>query len=253
MRSERKPEGSSAGDDRIEVTRAEQLPLRTDPVPRDLPDVFHEDGWFRTMAEALARDLKADLARYKIADPGILKGFRRTLAQVAWYMRGRDEVLGHLDAAAALETKPGPRVATGLLERAILTSGGQRDPEALRRELRTRSTAIPPEAQAELKTLRGRLEIATAALALGDVRARIGPVAEAGAVSRELAQSLVGARHYLDVVEPLPGRRRAAAPAGGGGAEGSDRHLRRTEARHPGRGRGGVHQLRRGRRLRQWV
>jgi subtilisin family serine protease len=193
--------------DRIPVTKAEDLPRHTYPVPETAARLLEEDAQFAALAARLAADLRGDLDRYDIRDRATLKQFYSTLGSLALLDGRYDVALAYADSVRAIEDKPALRALAGTLERALAAAaqGTPADHEQrFRAAFREEIEALPFEVvQAELKSQKGRLEFIAPGILLGAVQTMVEPAARSGEISRELAQMIVDARIYLRVVHPV--------------------------------------------------
>lgn len=191
---------------RIPVVRADDLPRHTYPVTT-VTALLQEAAPFRALAGKLEADLRADFAKYEIRDRATLKSYYTTLGRLA-LLRGADPAaLAYQDSVRSAEDKPALKLVGGLLERSLITARrgaperlADRFPAVLRREV----SSLPYAAvQAELRALKGNYELASPDLARGYLETMVGPAAQSGEISRELAQLVVEIRTSQDLLFPL--------------------------------------------------
>jgi hypothetical protein len=176
---------------RTRIETADQLPRHEYPVPESATALVEDDAQFAALATQLEADLEADLARYQIGDRATLKDYYGTLASLALIDGRHNEALAWMDSVRAIEDKPALKALAGTFERAFAESA--KNPEGERTSAfadayRAEITALPyEEVQAELRMLKGIAEMSAQNTLLGYVQAQVGPAAESGEISRELA------------------------------------------------------------------
>jgi subtilisin family serine protease len=193
---------------RIKVDRSDQLPRHVYPVTTTAIALLQDDKQFEVLAQHLEQDLRADLAAYDIQDRATLKSFYGTLANLALERSDYETAVAYQDSIRAIEDKPGLRLSTGLMERAMAVAGREShnglDTVRLRAALRSQIAALPyRQVQAELAGMKARLEMVTPNMVLGSVQAEIEPSARNGSISRELAQRLVELRVRINRIIPV--------------------------------------------------
>ena len=192
---------------RVRIENADQLPRHTYPVPETATALVEDDTQFAALVEKLEADLKADLTKYEIGDRATLKEYYDTLGSLALIAGDHATALTYFDSVRAIEDKPALKALTGTLERALAATAGAPGDQrasvfeaAYRKEIR----ALPYDVvQAELKSQKGIAEMSSPGMALGWIQGKVGPAAESGEISRELANHVVGARRYLEVIRPV--------------------------------------------------
>jgi hypothetical protein len=194
------------GDAKIPVESADQLPRHSYPVPESASALVMDSDQFADLAERLAGDLQADLARYEIGDRATLKEYWGTLGSLALIRGDHALALAYVDSVRSVEDKPALLALAGTLERALAAAAAAPEPERksiFAETYRGEISALPYDlVQAELKTLRGETEILAPGLVLGFVQAQVEPAAQSGEVSRELVDEIVFARLYMTVIQP---------------------------------------------------
>lgn len=192
---------------RIRIESADQLPRHTYPVPESATALVEDDAQFAALAAKLEADLEADLAKYEIGDRSTLKEYYSMLGSLALIQGDYDAALAYADSARAIEDKPALQALSGTLERALAAAA--QAPESDREEVfedafRKEISALPYEVvQTELKTLKVGPEIWSPGFLLGLVQGQVEPAAQSGEISRELAQMVVFARLYFEVLQPF--------------------------------------------------
>jgi Subtilase family len=191
---------------RRRIERAADLPAHTYAVPSTASALLGDSARFAVLIGELEVDLQSDLTAYDIADRATLKSYYGTLRDLA-LERGRYSVaLAYRDSVRAIEDKPGLRYTAGLglpalvaMRQAPADSAGSVFRARFQREL----DALPWDTvQAEIRSMKGFLDITSVNQVLGRVHLNIDPAAQNGEISRELAQQLVAARVTLDVWLP---------------------------------------------------
>jgi hypothetical protein len=198
---------SQAGQ-RLQVDKADQLPRHVYRVTTTALALLQDDKQFAALAQQLDADLRSDLATYDIHDRATLKSYYATLSSLALQRGDYKAAVAYQDSIRAIEDKPGLRLITGLIERALAASAGQPaaslDTARVRDAFRREVAALPyRQVQAELAGLKAQLEMMSPNLAIGMVQAEIEPAARGGSISRELAQRLVTARVRIDRLMPI--------------------------------------------------
>jgi hypothetical protein len=197
------------------ITRADQLPRRTHTLPR-LPSELLEGPLSDLMplADALERDIVADLARFDIQDQATLRAMLATRLNIA-LLRGDWAAVAPLAGQLrALQDKPGPKLTTGVLSELVAqTKREGKGPDALQTWVGQRFSAMPwADVQDSIKAMKGQLEITHPALVIGGVRSQADEAARNAnrVVDDSMVAGLIGARAQLDHLLPL----RAAIVAG---------------------------------------
>jgi subtilisin family serine protease len=188
------------------IESADQLPRHMYPVPESATALVQNDAQFEALASALEADLQSDLAAYEIADRSTLKEYYETLGRLALIASDFDTALAYVDSVRAIEDKPALKALAGTLERALAEAAvapvDQRETtfrEVFHREI----SALPYEqVQAELKSMKGFTEITSPGVMLGFVQGQVEPAAKSGEISRELANIVLNARFYFEVLQP---------------------------------------------------
>jgi subtilisin family serine protease len=201
------PRGLAAQDRRIPITSADDLPRHTYVVPQSATRLLEDDAQFAALAVKLAADLRENLERYEIADRATLKQFYSTLGSLALLEGRHDVALAYADSVRNIEDKPGLRALAGTLERALAAAarGAPAEREQLfRTAFRAEVAALPYDVvQAELRSLKGRMEFVSPGIVSGAVQSLVEPAARSGEISGELAARIVEARFYLRVLQPF--------------------------------------------------
>jgi hypothetical protein len=197
------------------ITRADQLPRRTHTLPR-LPSELLEGPLSELMplADALERDIVADLARFDIQDPATLRAMAATRLNIA-LLRGDWAAVPPLAVhLRSLQDKPGPRLTTGVLSELVAQVKREgKGADALQAWVGQRFSAMPwADVHDSVKAMKGQLEITHPALVIGGIRSQADEAARNAnrVVDDSMVAGLIGARAQLDHLLPL----RAAIIAG---------------------------------------
>ncbi len=193
------------------ITRAEDLPRREYALPK-LPSELLEApiAELLPVAQALERDIAADLASYDIEDTATLRAFTQTLLSYAMLRGDWTAVQAHAKALRELQDKPAGKQTAGVLSEIVaqakLAGGGAAaEQAAIRDAVAKRYAAMPWDVvQDALKQQKGQLEIATPTIVVGSFRAQLDPAARnAGMKLGAFALAgLVSARAQLEYVIP---------------------------------------------------
>lgn len=196
-------------DSRIRIETADQLPRHEYRVPESASALVEVEAQFAAFAEELRNDLRTDLQRYEIRDRATLKDYWGTLGSLALIDGDYTGALAYVDSVRSIEDKPALIALSGTLERALAAAARSAPTDrtkAFAAAYRAEIEALPYDVvQAELKALKGDTELLGPGLVLGFIQAQVEPAAKSGALSRELANEIVFARHYLTVIRLVQG------------------------------------------------
>ena len=183
------------------------------PVPASASALVEDDAQFGALATQLEADLETDLVKYEIIDRATLKEYYGILASLALIEGDYDTALAWTDSVRAVEDKPALKALAGTLERAVAAAA--QAPEDEREQVfedafREEIAALPyDEVSAELRVRKARVEMVSPGMMRGSIQALVGPAAESGEISRELAAFLVQAKLYFAIIQPVQERMRA--------------------------------------------
>jgi hypothetical protein len=197
------------------ISRADQLPRRTHLLPK-LPSELLEGpvSDLMPLADALERDIVADLARFDIQDAATLRAMVSTRLNIA-LLRGDWAAVAPLAVQLrALQDKPGPKLTIGVLSELVARMKREgKDADALQAWVAQRFSAMPwTDVQDSVKAMKGQLEISQPSLVIGGMRAQADEAARNAnrRVDDSMVAALIGARAQLDYLLP----HRAAIIAG---------------------------------------
>lgn len=203
---------------KIKVDSLDDLPVHSYPLQGTVIDLMNDPQRFAELRTQMRKDLETDLATYDITDAATLQGKYSTLVTLSLLERDYPAVLRYLDLVKDLEDKEAAKVMNGLTARSIIDAGaGQAgnstspDPTspqfqaAFRDAFAARVNVLPWDVvQDQVKSGKGRAEFMSENLLLGMIQAQVEPAAAAmGALSADLAGTVIGIKYALDTVLPL--------------------------------------------------
>lgn len=202
------PQDKAAPATRPRIETADQLPRHLYPVPTPARALLEDSARFAALARQLAADLRGDLAAYDIQDRATLKSYYGTFSDLALLRGEYGTAVAYRDSIRAIEDKPGLKLTTGLVERALAASARASsttlDTARFRTELRREIEALPyAQAQSELAALRRYLDVTSERSVIGSALTEIETAARSGSVPRDVAQRLVAARVRIDRIAPV--------------------------------------------------
>jgi len=196
------------------VTKADDLPRITYKVEGTATDIVMNAEKFNPFARQVRADIERILAEYDLEDKSTLKEFKGTLLALELLAGNDDAALVLIRELRELEDKPSAKLLTGLSTEARITAAKlvenpRQDPDALKRTFQEVYTArlkeLPWEVvQADVKQVKGSMEIRSENLYLGMIQSQIEPaLKETGTVSSDVAQALIGFRSFIQVQLPF--------------------------------------------------
>jgi subtilase family protein len=193
---------------RQRVESADQLPLHTYRVATTARALFEDSVQFAALAAQLQADLRADLAAYDIQDRATLKNDFNVFSNLALLRGDYRTGAAYQDSIRAIEDKPGVRLTTGIVQRAMAAAArppsATIDTASFRVAFRRELAAVPfAQAQAELATMKANFEGLGPNRSESIIQALIEPAARSGSIPRVLAQRLVALRVASDRRLPL--------------------------------------------------
>ncbi len=192
---------------RIAVTRADELPRHSYAIDKTVLDLIRDDARFGKLVASVKADLEADHRAYDIRDATTLKDDYTTLRIIAMLDKDWDRALAYLAKVRELEDKPAIKLTAGLIPEAYIAAR-KADPalfeKTFRETLRRAIAALPyEEVDIRLKSVKGRMELFSENMLLGVVQESIEPAAQSGALSKELATSVIGIRYHIREILPI--------------------------------------------------
>jgi hypothetical protein len=206
------PAGGGAGDSRIAVKTADDLPRHTYHIDGAASEFVLSKEPFAKFLEQVKADTEADLAKYKIDDPTTLQGYYLLLQQVAMVQGRLDDAAGYIEKVRGLESKESKRLTTGIMLQSLVAARKKAGADqaafeaAFKQGLAAKVAGLPwDKVREEITQTKGRAEYVSRALVLGSLKGQLDPVVEkaGGVLSGDLAKGLVAARAALDVVLPI--------------------------------------------------
>ncbi len=198
---------------KIAIDSLDDLPAHSYPLTGTISNLLNDPVAFNELKANFRQDLETDLATYEITDEATLKGKYGILVTLDMLDGNQAEALVNLDKIQGLEDKEASRLMNGLTTRSVIEAQTAVGPdatteafqEAFRRALTARVEALPWDVvQDNVKSNKGRAEYLTENLLLGVIQSRMEPAAKAmGALSADLAGSVLGIRYTLDTILPL--------------------------------------------------
>ncbi|MBM3872728.1 MAG: hypothetical protein FJ382_03170 [Verrucomicrobia bacterium] len=204
------------------ITSQDQLPRYSYPFTGKVTAVLTSDAAYAPLAEAVRKDLEKLLADYEIADRATLREVIGTLVSLDVHAGRYESAKQRIAQLRELEEKPAAKLMTGMLAEVYMDTrrSGEHASEAAFRSAfqqayARRVAALPWDVVADnVRAAKGSAEIATEALLLGSVESSLQPgVDKTGAVSGDVAWSLVAQRTSLAHYLPLKAERAAALSA----------------------------------------
>jgi subtilisin family serine protease len=199
-------------DSRTVVKTADDLPRHTYHIDGKPSEFMLSDAPFKAFAAKVKADAQADLSAYKIQDPTTLQGYYSVLQQTAMLEGDWTEALAQVDRIRQLESKESKRLMAGQVLGAMVAARKEAPSDhaafeaAFKKDLAKRIGALPwDKVREEVTQAKGRADLVTKALVLGQIKGQLDPVAETakGELSGELARGLIAARTAIDVLLPL--------------------------------------------------
>ena len=189
------------------VKTADDLPRHTYTIAGKASEFLVSDKPFADFVAKVKANTEADLAKYDIQDKTTLQSYYQLLQQIALFQGDNAKVLKLVEQVRELEGKESKKLMTGQIIRAYLAGKEAKDFNAtFKSTLKDSVSKLPWDKVAEeVKTARGRAQMITRDLILGQVGGMLDPVVEQqkGEVSGDLVNSLVAMRVTLDHLLPV--------------------------------------------------
>jgi len=189
------------------VERADQLPAHSYRITGKVSAILTDDAAALQLMNSLEADLKKDLQEYEIQDKATLKLYYYTLADFS-FQRGRyDDAVKYLNQGCQLEDKPAQVFMSGIFLPPLI-SAKKAQPSAFlstyKAEFDKVVTALPFDVvQAELKALKGQLEIVSQNLFVGLAEQQCDPAGKSGLISKNIAMQVLNYRSNLLEIMPV--------------------------------------------------
>jgi subtilisin family serine protease len=193
------------------VKTAADLPVYTYRIDGKASEFVQSDKPFREFAAKVKADLESDLAKFDIQDKPTLQGYYGILQQIAMFEGRHDDALAYVERIRGLELKEAKRLMTGQSLMAMVEAKkagleGDAFNEAYAANLERNISKLPWDViREEVTAAKGRAEMISRELIVGQLKAGLDPVVEAskGELSSDMARGLVGMRVMMDVMLPL--------------------------------------------------
>jgi subtilisin family serine protease len=207
------PPAKTPSVEKIKVDSLDDLPVHSYELKGTVMEMLEDPAAMNNLRAQVRKNVESDLATYEITDEATLQGMYSTLVTLNM-IEGRDEeTLKYVEKIRALEDKEAARLMTGLSAGAMIeakkVSGAQPGEEAFapayREALAKRVNELPWDVvQDRVKSTKGRAEFLSENLLMGVVQSQVEPAAQAmGALSSDLAGTVIGIRYAMDTVLPL--------------------------------------------------
>jgi hypothetical protein len=205
---------AQAAEGKTVVTRLSDLPTHSYALPAKPSVMVRDPAAVRSLADAIEKDIRADLAAYDIQDITTVRRMHGNLLTIAM-LKGEDaEALRQVAVVRELEEKPAARLTTGRITEAVLEARkGPADAfdATLRSSLESSLAALPWDVvEDNLQATKAYLEIASEGLVIGGLESGLDPAAASGQLSQQLADNILGAAYTLSIILPNKGALHAA-------------------------------------------
>lgn len=197
---------------KIPVKTSDDLPRHTYTIEGKASEFLLSDKPFKDFVAKVKANVDADLAKYDITDRTTLQGYHTLRQQIAMFEGRLDDALACAATVKSLEGKESKKLMTGQVLAALVaaskgSSGDKARFEQIFKAKLNESVSILPYdiVREELVSARGRAQMITRELVLGQIAGGLDPVVEQqkGEVSGELVTTLVGVRVLLDHMLPI--------------------------------------------------
>jgi subtilisin family serine protease len=194
------------------ISKEADLPRFSYPVSGKVEELLNSDGAFKEFSTKVRKDIVSVFTEYEIDDAASRRRLLRTVVMLDLLEGNDSAALAGMDEIRALEEKPGQKLTSSLVARAMLdarkASRDRRSPQyrqAFYRSLRAALGRMPYNVvQNEIKQQKASAEITSENLIVGQLREVFDPVvSKTGALSSDLAFSLPGMRYALREFVPV--------------------------------------------------
>ena len=194
------------------IATIDDLPRHTYEVAGTVTELVGSDEQFNALAAAVQADVEAIFAEYEVEDRSTKQDLYGRLAKLAYLAGEYQKGLDYGQQVRDLEEKEASKLVTGLIfgtEAEVLLTGVEPDSDEMRAAFREAFAAKVAQmpwdvVQDELQSMKGSAEMYTENLLMGIVQARLDPpVAKAGYLSTDQADSVIGLRAMLDFYLPV--------------------------------------------------
>jgi subtilisin family serine protease len=193
---------------KIAVKNASELPVHEYTISGAASEFLVSDQAFKDFVKQVKANTLADMAKYDIQDKTTLQGYYSLLMQIAAFEGRYDEIPALVEQVRGLEGKESKRLMTGqaLLAmsqaRKAAAGGDAKQVEAVfGATLKASVEKLPFDVVSEeLKAAKGRAQLISKDLILGQVKANLDPVVaqNKGVLSSDMANGMVSMRVGID-------------------------------------------------------
>lgn len=189
------------------ITRLSDLPTHTYPMPAKPSVMVRDVAAVRSLAEAIEKDVRSDLDSFDIQDVTAVRRMHGTLLTIAMLKGDDAEAQKQVGIVRGMQEKPAAKLTSGRITEALIAArqGPAEDfDRTLRTQLEAALAALPWEVvQDDLQGTKGYLEYASEGIVLGNLESSLDPPAqEAGELSQQLAEDILGAAYTLNFILP---------------------------------------------------
>ncbi len=194
------------------ITRAADVPVFNYPISGKVEDVVLSDEAFAKLSAQIRRDIESVLAQYDIEETATKRNLIGTLAALD-VLEGKDQdALRRLDEVRELQDKPGQKLISGIVSRAIVEARAQyKDPNspeyrrAVYKLVREKLDTLPfAVVQDDVKGNNAQFEILSKGIIIGSIQSVLDPVVQRnGSLSSDMAFRLPSMKLALTDYLPL--------------------------------------------------
>ena len=200
---------AAQSDDKPLITRKDDLPRHSYQLDLPVTDLYlpQNRAALLALARAVEADILADLETYEITDDSTVQDYYAVLGSVALLENRWQDYLDILAKQRALETKEANRLTMGIYSQALAQAqlSGDDPGPALAANMAEALQALDYGlVQDNVKSAKGRTEILSKALVLGNLDSSYQPIVDktSGEISFDIASTLVSVSftvdHYLN-------------------------------------------------------
>lgn len=199
------PAASAA--EKIAITKLADLPPHSYKIVGKPSELVTNQPAILELANAIEKDLKADLEKYDIQDQTATRRIYGTLLTIAMLKEDFPAARELVKTVRGLQEKPAQKLTSGILAEAFIKmrESGAADPKAaLRANLETALRALPyQEVQDILKSTKGSFEVMSVNLMVGSIQASVDQAAKDGTLSGDFATGLVQVGYVASAIIPF--------------------------------------------------
>jgi len=198
--------GEPGAQERTVITRLSDLPTYTYTLPARPSVMVRDPAAVRALADAIEKDIRADLANFDIQDVTAVRRMHGTLLTIAMLKGDDAEAAKQVTIVREMQEKPAAKLTSGRIAEAFIAAR-QGPPEqfdaTLRGHLESALRDLPWDVvEDSLQGTKGYLEYASEGLVIGGLESSLDPAAESGALSQQLAENILGAAYTLAFTLP---------------------------------------------------